>query len=117
PAVYREDDQSASFLERYLSNMEGLYTASEDRIASAQVLFDSQSAPAEALGWLTGWFGVALDPSWNQFKQRLFIQHAMELFQLRGTIAGLKAALRLALEEQPGPNFLSNDQTDRSCAD
>ena len=98
PAVYREDTHSASFLDRFLANFEGLYTTLEDKIAALQMLFDVRSAPAETLEWLAGWFGVALDPSWDEAKRRLFIKHAATFFQYRGTIHGLRMALRLAFE-------------------
>jgi phage tail-like protein len=99
PAVYREDAESASFLERFLANIEGTSTTIEDRIASAQILFDVASAPPDALDWLGRWFGVVMDPTWEDDRRRLFLRHAMEFFAARGTVRGLQLALRLTLDE------------------
>jgi phage tail-like protein len=114
PAVYRDDEPAASFLDRFLANLEGLSTALEDKIAMVQLLFDVRSVPAEALDWLAGWYGVALDPAWDEARRRLFIRYAMTFFQYRGTIPGLLMALRLTLDECVGERAIVDSLAQRT---
>jgi phage tail-like protein len=114
PAVYEEDAESASFLERLLANPEGFYTEIEGKIAEVSALFDARSAPAEVLNWLAGWVGLVLDPLWARIQERrqpagqepmrpvpdrrrLFIRYARKLYDRRGTPDGIKFALHLLL--------------------
>ncbi len=113
PSPYRYDPSSSSFLERFLANMEGFYTAAEDKIIHVRQLFDVAGAPPEALDWLAGWFGALLDPSWDDYRRRLFIRYAMVFFQFRGTLRGLRMALRLALDECITPDIF----TEPCCSD
>lgn len=99
PAVYSEDPTSASFLDRFLANIEGQYTSLEGRIAQAQMLLDVSTVPPDMLDWLAGWFGVVLDPSWQEWRRRLFLRHVMTLFRTRGTSNGLLMAIRLAIDD------------------
>lgn len=111
PAIYREDQTSASFLERYLANVEGVYTAIEDRIASIQVLFDKEHVPTEYLEWLAGWYGLVFDAGLSPQAKRVALQHAMTIFQYRGTAVGLEMALRLVLDECPDASIVTDPFT------
>lgn len=99
PALYREQTEPADFLDRFLANMEGVNSVIEDKIAAAQWLFDTRSASPEMLDWLSDWFDVVLEPSWNDARRRLFLRNATTFFGWRGTIAGMTLALRLAFDE------------------
>lgn len=99
PAVYRDDEASAQFLEGLLANVEGLFTAIEDRIAQAQLLLDWRTAPGEALDWLAGWLALATEAHWPAARKRRLLRHAMTLYRWRGTPHGLRLALALALDD------------------
>jgi phage tail-like protein len=117
PAVYREDAVSASFLDRYLANVEGMFTALEGRIAAAEGLFDSRIAPAEYLDWLSGWFGATLELDWDETRRRLLLAYAELLFRWRGTAAGLLAMIRLAIDPCPTEAIFDDLVRGRAPAD
>jgi len=117
PALYLEDQESASFLERLLANLGSMYAELEGKINDVSVLFDPRSAPAETLDWLGGWVGLVLDPIWAGIqkqreavqgpsaskkpaadRRRLFIRFALRLYNWRGTPDGIKFALHLLLD-------------------
>lgn len=101
PAVYQDDERSSVFLDRFLANVEGLYTQMEDKIANAELLFDTRTTPPEFLEWLGEWLGAFVDPLWDEKRKRLFIDNAALLFNWRGTLAGLRALVKLSIDECP----------------
>ncbi len=98
PAIYREDPLWSPFFDRWLANFEGLYTNLEDKIEHVAELFDPRAAPAETLEWLACWFGLVLDPQWDERRRRLLIRYIDQLYRRRGTPFGIEIALRLYLD-------------------
>ncbi len=98
PAVYRESPPEANFLERWLANFESTLTNIEDKMVNVQALFDARTAPADTLAWLAQWFEVAMDASWDERRQRVFLRRAMDFFRWRGTAYGVRLALELAFD-------------------
>ena len=116
PDVYQRDPKSAHFLDRFLSNVEGLFTSLEEHIAKAEGYFDPRIAPPEFLDWLAGWFGAKLDQDWDDTRRRLFIDHAEALYRWRGTEAGITALLSLAIDDCVDVALLAALKTGAPCA-
>ena len=50
---------------------------------------DTATAPADFLSWLGGWVGLVIDDSWPIDRRREFVQRAVQLYRIRGTVPGL----------------------------
>jgi phage tail-like protein len=57
---------------------------------------DPRLAPADFLSWLAGWVGAALDDGWDDDRRRIQVLAATALHRERGTVAGVRAVVRLA---------------------
>jgi phage tail-like protein len=109
PPLYQRDRVSASFLDRYLANPEGLFTTLEGAIAQAQVLLDPRTAGDVDLDWLAGWLGLALDPTWTPYQRRLLLAQAAYFCRRRGTTVGILQAVLLTVHPELGPAIFRDD--------
>jgi phage tail-like protein len=97
PAVYQADPISKDFLERFLSIFEATNASIEEKIDHFSDYLDPDGVPAEFLSWLAGWVDMIFDPSWSEETRRRLLRNSPELYRTRGTPAGLKLLLKLAL--------------------
>ncbi len=100
PAVYRQDAAPYGFLERFLANFEGFYTVTEERIEHSSLLLDARTTPPDDLAWLASWFGLVLDPQWNEVQQRFLVRNVDRFYRSRGTPGGLLTTLVAYLDPQ-----------------
>ncbi|MDS0260496.1 phage tail protein [Haloarcula sp. S1CR25-12] len=97
PELYQEDQQSAAFLEQFLSVMETSFVDVERTIESVGEYFDPHGAPSESLSWLEGWLAADIGREWPESARRELLARAPELYRKRGTRAGLLELIRLYL--------------------
>jgi phage tail-like protein len=95
PEIYRTERPCGDFLERFLALLEGLFHDLEDETADLARLLDPQAAPPAALPWLAGFLGVELPEAMDEARQRSLVAGAYERSARRGTLAGLREALRV----------------------
>ena len=86
----------ADFLERYIDNFEGLLTTIEDTVAGSDLVTRPQTAPPEALDWLSEWIGFQFEAGWSEAQRRSFLDNAADLYRWHGTLRGVSLALEIA---------------------
>ena len=96
PAVYRDGQQPDAFLPCFLALAESLFDEVEAEIAGLPRLLDPAAAPEPFLAELARWLAVDVVARWDTAAQRDAVAHAYAESALRGTVAGLRQALRRA---------------------
>lgn len=90
PAIYRRDDRSTRFLERWLAlfraDMEGFEQALDDMPA----MFDAQMARADRLAWVAQCLGFDPPEGLTPAQFRDLLQRVPTLYAQRGTVKGLE---------------------------
>lgn len=95
PEIYREDGESASFLERYLAIFQSVYEEMTERIEGIPERFTASTTDFEALLELADWFAIENRELWNTKQLRYLIRHAARHANIRGTAEYLRELLWL----------------------
>jgi phage tail-like protein len=101
PEVYRDDPTAADFGERFLALFDAQIEALDRAIERLPALLDVGGVPDEVLPWLASLLGESLDPAWAAERRRALLAAAPELHRERGTVAGLRRVITLALGVEP----------------
>ncbi|MGN0384115.1 MAG: phage tail protein [Eubacterium sp.] len=86
PSNFQEND----FLNRFLMIFQHLQNDISIKIDNINELFRPMHCPFNFLQVLANWLGINVELLGTEKKRRLFLQYAIPLFRLRGTILGLK---------------------------
>ncbi|WP_435158800.1 phage tail protein [Haladaptatus sp. DFWS20] len=103
PRAYREDVESAAFLERFLSIFESAFVGIEEGIESVTKYLDVGGLPGEYLPWLGRWLAIDVDETWSEAVNRTRLERAPDLFKKRGTRSGLLESFRIHLADVAVP--------------
>jgi phage tail-like protein len=99
PMLYRRNGPLSDFLERFLSMHQSVMGGIEGKIDDLPRLFDPAAAPngnsPSWLAWLAGWLTFVLDENWAEPQTRDYLAGAFDLFERRGTIAGLERYIQM----------------------
>lgn len=108
PAVYRKDPKAGDFTERFLALFDASVADVDRIIERYPALLDIMRVPEQVLPWLGTFFDIGFDNTWDADKRRAVLQAAPQLYRLRGTLAGLQLAAKLAFGVAPAIEELAS---------
>jgi phage tail-like protein len=108
PSIYQmEDDRSGAFLQEFLWIFRHQWQPTEEILKRLPSYFDPWETPRTFLPWLASLLALTLDEEWPEEKKRRLIAMIVALYQLRGTLRGLK--LYLEIFTDTSPDILENE--------
>lgn len=91
PGVYQEDH----FTMRWCEGLDEVLAPIFATLDCLEAYIDPALAPSDFLHWLGDWVGISLDENWPLDRRRAAVAAAIELFQLRGTVTGLRRYIEI----------------------
>ena len=97
PAIYFEDE----FTQKFTQGLDSVVSSLLSTLDNLESYFDPDLSPADFIHWLSGWVGLAGEPSDTVEGRRVMIKRAVEIYRLRGTVEGLTDHIALAFGITP----------------
>ena len=111
PQVFRDTPEAEDFTERFLALFDSFLDDVDDQIARMPALLDVDGVPDAVLPWLGSFLDIAMDPAWDAVRRRRLLQAAPRLFRMRGTVDGMRAAIRLVFDVDPVIREAANERS------
>ena len=97
PGIYLED----GFAQRFTQGLDSVVSSLLSTLDNLESYFDPDLSPADFIHWLSGWVGLAGEPSDTVEGRRRMIKRAVEIYRARGTVQGLTDHIALAFGIAP----------------
>lgn len=94
PALFADDP----FAVRFTGGFDDVLATMVNPIDCVQAYVDPLLAPEPFVDWLASWVGVVLDETWTPAARRAVVAEAVDLFRMRGTMAGLRRHLDVVVD-------------------
>ncbi len=102
PQVFQKADRDGGhFLREFLWIFDHLAADTQRQLDKVHLYFDPREAPPEFLDWLASWVALTLDQGWPEERKRKLIRKAIEIYECRGTVRGLKLFLSIFTGVEP----------------
>lgn len=102
PQVFQKADRDGGhFLREFLWLFDSLAADIQRKLDRIHEYFDPREAQPEFLDWLASWVALTLDQGWPEERKRKLIRKAIEIYEWRGTVRGLKLFLSIFTGVEP----------------
>jgi phage tail-like protein len=95
PAVYRRDDISTHFLERWLALFRSQLSDWEQLLGEMPARFDPHTAPEDHLPWLAQWLAFEIPAGIDADESRALLQRVHKIYQRRSTPFSIREFVEL----------------------
>jgi phage tail-like protein len=110
PVVFRDSPEAEDFSERFLALFDSFLDDVDEQVARMPALLDVDGVPDGVLPWLGSFLDIAMDPAWDATRRRRLLQAAPRLYRMRGTVDGMRAAIRLVFDVEPVIREAANER-------